>query len=135
MLKPIVIWCILLAAIECLGQGPTYRGTFIGNGSGLTNVTAVYVSATNSVAAGLVPIGKGDYQTNASFSFTGISGVNLTNYCSGVLHVTNSLNALISITAATPWHIQGTWNCTNVSTISVEVVPNRWTNAICYPEW
>lgn len=95
-----------------------------------------FQSPTNPLpAANIIAMGEYDYTTNAAFPISGFSGVNGTSYNYGILHVKNT-GSTFAITPPTGCRsTNGTWYCTNDTTITAKIIPGRATNVICYPEW
>lgn len=122
------------------GNNPvgSYTGTFSGDGSGLTNVTASVQYPTNSM--GQAPtfsfstgVTYGDFSTNAAFTFLSPVNVSTTNYQTCVLMVTNTTGSAVLATAPANCHSEGVMYVTNVSTYTFFNNPGKWTNCIGFP--
>ena len=96
-----------------------------------TNVVALTNSQFQTVD---MEIKEGDFQTNTSFAFLGITHKSTTNYQSAVITVTNSTGTAIAILAPPNTHTNGTlpYNCTNVSKVLVELQPKATITPTCF---
>lgn len=93
-----------------------------------TNVLVPGVPAINMALA------EQEYPTNADFTLSALINVPTDKFATTVCYVTNSAGGTTkAITPVTSWHVQGTWNVTNLSSVSIDLVPFKWTNAICNP--
>ena len=98
-----------------------------------TNVVCLTNPATKTVN---MTLGQCDFQTNAAFTFTGLTGKSLTNYQSVVITVYNSTGTAIAITAPPNCYTNGVlpYNCTNISKVLIEYHPlYNYTNMLVNP--
>jgi len=111
-------------------------GSHIGNGAGLTNIPGSAINyPTNWIPANGVINFAVPYQecnSNANFTWALPSGFVPTAANATVIYLTNRLGSLITDSPNPSWTAQGTWNCTNVSMISLFAVAG-FTNAISSP--
>jgi hypothetical protein len=107
------------------------------NPKGQTNydlaVSSNYFSplASNGLAVNM-NLAWGTNSQSANFTFTAPTNVNMADFNSSVLIVTNSSGSPIQATAASGWHTNGTFTVTNVSSFTVTIVPGWFTNVICF---
>ena len=115
----------------------TGSGWFSGNAYGLTNVQgAAMVTPTNALTtAPNFALVNTSLATNQNFALQPAVNASPTAYNSLVIDITNSSGSLITITPPTGWKVEGTWNITNETIISLYAPGNRWTNAVAYPLW